>query len=89
MGLRGCAVTWRERVPGVAWPGSAGPEALERGEGRRAGASGSLLAGGAARRRALLVRGKPMVGWLCGLLLAMAGAAGGGGQRSEGGTPVR
>lgn len=89
MGLKGCAVARPERASEVAWPESAGPEALERGEGRGAGTSGLLLAKGAARRRALLVRGKPMVGWLCGLLLAMAGATGGGGQRSEGGTPVR
>lgn len=76
MGLRGCAVARPERVSGVAGPEE--PEALERGEGRRAGASGSLLAEGAARRRALLVRGKLMVGWLCRLLLAMAGATAGG-----------
>lgn len=73
MGLRGCAVARPVRVSEVAWPGSAGPEALERGEGRGVEASRSLLAEGAARRRALLVRGKPMVGWLCGLLVAMAG----------------
>lgn len=76
MGLSGCT---------VARPGSAGPGALER----RAGESGSLLAGREARRRALRVRGKPMVGWLRGLLLAMMGAAGGGGQRSQGGTSAR
>lgn len=46
------------------------------------------MAEGVARRRALLVRGKLMVGWLCGLLLAMAGATGGEGQRSEGGTLI-
>lgn len=70
------------------------PGALGEGESRRAvgselpGSGPPLPGGEAAMRRALLLRGKPMVDWCCGLLLAMAAA---GGVRSAGGrtTPVR
>lgn len=83
-GLRGSALVRAECVPG----------ALGEGESRRAvgselpGSGPPLPGGEAAMRRALLLRGKPMVDWCCGLLLAMAAA---GGVRSAGGrtTPVR